>query len=67
MVSGIKDGKKVYITFCDDIGENKGGYYCQVYTDADFENEIDNFVIDAEEVATGLTDEIVASYLNSKW
>lgn len=67
MVSGIKDGKKVYITFCDDIGENKGGYYCQVYTDADFENEIDNFVIDAEEVATGLTDEIIASYLNSKW
>lgn len=67
MVSGIKDGKKVYISFCDDCDINKGGYYCQVYTDADFENEIDNFVIDAEDVASGLTDNRVKEYLNSKW
>ena len=67
MVKGIKNGKKVYISFCDDVGENKGGYYCQVYADSNCDNEIDNFVIGAEEVATGLTDEIVASYFNSKW
>ena len=26
-----KNGVKLYITFTDDCGENKGGYFCQVY------------------------------------
>lgn len=67
MVSGIKDGKKVYISFCDDCDINKGGYYCQVYDNEDMDNEIDNFVIQAEDVAAGLTDKMVKDYLNSKW
>lgn len=67
MVSGIKDGKKVYISFCEDCDINKGGYYCQVYDNEDMDNEIDNFVIQAEDVAVGLTDKMVEDYLNSKW
>lgn len=67
MVSGIKDGKKVYISFNDDCDINEGGYYCQVYDNEDMDNEIDNFVIEAEDVVAGLTDEMVEEYLNSKW
>ena len=67
MVKGIKNGKKVYISFCDDVGENKGGYYCQVYADSNCDNEIDNFVIQAEDVKAGLTDQRVTEYLNEKW
>ena len=40
-----KNGVKLYITFTDDCGENKGGYYCQVYLDENDTFEYDNFVI----------------------
>jgi hypothetical protein len=53
--------------FFDDCDINKGGYYCQVYDNEDMDNEIDNFVIQAEDVAAGLTDKMVEDYLNSKW
>lgn len=36
---------KVYIDCMKDCGENTGGYYCVVYSDKYFENEIDNFCI----------------------
>lgn len=50
MVSLIdRKGNKVFVTICDDCGENKGGYYCQVYTDEDFQNEIDNFCLHHED------------------
>ena len=37
-------------TLCDDCGENKGGYFCQVYLDEDEVFEYDNFVIHNEEL-----------------
>ena len=33
----------------NDYGENKGGYFCQVYTDENFQNEIDNFCLHHED------------------
>ena len=50
----INDRKKVYVSFCDDNGINKGGYFCQIYEDENLQYEIDNFVIHAEELR-GLT------------
>ncbi|MDR1502273.1 MAG: hypothetical protein LBT43_07450 [Prevotella sp.] len=37
------------VTFTDDCDENKGGYYCQVYSDADYNCEIDYFCIHPED------------------
>lgn len=44
-----RKGNKVFVTICDDCGENKGGYYCQVYTDDNCENEIDYFTLHHED------------------
>lgn len=43
-------GTQVWVSFCDDCGCNKGGFFCQVYADEDLQCELDYFVIDAEEV-----------------
>jgi hypothetical protein len=40
----------VFVSLCDDIGDNKGGYFCQVYDDEDMENEINYFVIHKEDL-----------------
>ena len=40
-----KNGVKLYITFTDDCGENKGGYFCVVYLDEDCSVEFDHFCI----------------------
>jgi hypothetical protein len=40
---------ELFITFCPDCGDNVGGFYCQVYSDDTYEEEIDNFVIPKEE------------------
>ena len=40
-----KNGVKLHISLTDDCGENKGGYFCQVYLDEDDMIEYDNFVI----------------------
>jgi hypothetical protein len=45
-----KNGVMLYITLCDDCGENKGGYYCEVSLDEDGVFEYDNFVIHNEEL-----------------
>lgn len=42
-------GTDIYISLCDDVGENKGGYYCEVYLNED-EDAIDNFVIHIEDI-----------------
>lgn len=44
-------GTKVNVSLCDDIGENRGGYYCEVYLEGmeDFD-PIDNFVIHADDL-----------------
>lgn len=44
-----KKYNKVFVTLTDDYGENKGGYFCQVYTDENFQNEIDNFCLHHED------------------
>ena len=40
-----KNGVQLYIKVTDECGEDKGGYYCQVYLDYDFNNEYDTFAI----------------------
>lgn len=40
----------LYFSMCDDIGENKGGFYVQVYKDEDYTIQIDDFVIPSEQV-----------------
>lgn len=40
-----KNGVTLFISVIDDCGENRGGYYCQVYLDENDEFEYDNFVI----------------------
>ena len=60
----LKDSsKKVFVSFSDDNGINKGGYYCQVYEDEMLKHEIDNFVIHKEElVGLSGTDKLHAAY-----
>ena len=57
-----KNGVKLYITFTDDCGENKGGYYCQVYLIEDFDDEYDNFVIHYDDNRT--IEECCEAYAN---
>ena len=39
-----------YISLTDDYGPNEGGYYCQVYQDQDYSEEIDDFCIHPDEL-----------------
>lgn len=41
--------ERVYISVTEDCGENEGGFYCQVYSDKDCENQIDDFCIHPED------------------
>ena len=59
-----KNGTKVYVSLCDDLGENKGGYYCEVYLDEDSDS-IDNFVIHADWLEDYTIEECVNAYINS--
>jgi hypothetical protein len=58
-------GTKVEVTFCDDCGDNKGGYYCQVYLANCDDDEIDNFVIDAEDLKDATEEELAIKYIKS--
>ena len=40
----------LYISATEDCCENEGGYYCQVYTDADYQYQIDEFCIHPDEL-----------------
>lgn len=58
-----------YITACEDVSPNEGGYYCQVYDDEDMNYEVDNFVVrngeDWEEMAKAHIDiELNKLFLN---
>ena len=57
-----KNGVKLYISLTDDCGENKGGYFCQVYLDEDYEFEYDNFVIHRDDNRT--IEECCIAYAN---
>ena len=39
-----------YISLTPDCGPNEGGYYCQVYQDQDYSEEIDDFCIHPDEL-----------------
>lgn len=39
----------VWISTCQDYGENEGGYFCQVYADEEMSKEIDYFCIHPED------------------
>jgi hypothetical protein len=60
----LKDSsKKVFVSFCEDNGINKGGYYCQVYDDEMLKHEIDHFVIRKEDlVGLSGTEKLHAAY-----
>ena len=45
-----KNGIALFISLCDDVEPNKGGYYCEVYLDEDGITEFDNFVIHKEDL-----------------
>ena len=45
-----KNGIALFISLCDDVEPNKGGYYCEVYLDEDCITEFDNFVIHKEDL-----------------
>lgn len=56
--------KGFYITYVEDICENTGGYFCQVYLDSNFDFEIDNFCIHKEDlISKGIEDSII-SYID---
>lgn len=41
----------IYVSITDDCGPNKGGYYCQVYSDINQECQVDDFCIHTEQLA----------------
>ena len=45
-----KNGVMLYISLCDDCGENTGGYYCEVSLNENGVFEFDNFVIHKEDL-----------------
>lgn len=45
-----KNGIALFISLCDDVEPNKGGYYCEVYLNEDGITEFDNFVIHKEDL-----------------
>lgn len=56
-------GTSVYVSYCEDVGDNKGGYYGEIFLDFGRNEEVslesvDNFVIHAEDIV-GLTGEML--------
>lgn len=45
-----KNGVSLFISLCDDVEPNEGGYYCEVYLDEDCNEDFDNFVIHKEDL-----------------
>ena len=59
-------GTKVEVTFCDDINENKGGYYCEIYLNGIDDDPFDNFVIHKEDLTNGVSKkELAKKYVSS--
>jgi len=48
-----KKGQRVYVTHIDDVEPNKGGYYCETYTNDDCGHKIDDFCIHIEDLPKG--------------
>ncbi|MCQ2739784.1 MAG: hypothetical protein MJ237_06110 [bacterium] len=56
LVVQVSPRRTKYVKFTDDTKPNVGGYFCQVYEDANGEFECDTFTIDKSEVRGGKTD-----------
>jgi hypothetical protein len=54
-------GTDVEVTFCDDVGENKGGYYCQIHLLYE-DDAIDDFVIHKDDLQGRATKESFAKH-----
>lgn len=48
-----KKGQRVYVTYISDVEPNKGGYYCETYTNDDFGQKIDDFCIHLDDLPSG--------------
>ena len=45
-----KAGQTIYITYIPDCEYNEGGYYCETYSDENFDNKIDDFCIHPDDI-----------------
>jgi hypothetical protein len=62
-----KKGQRVYVTYIEDCEPNKGGYYCETYTDDFCGHKIDDFCIhvgDCELTEKGIKEYIKNYYKN---
>lgn len=62
-----KDNIIVYVTTCDDCGDNVGGFYCEVYTDKALQNEIDNFTINKEWLSDSTVEQCIENYISEAY
>lgn len=53
-----------YVTFTHDIGVNVGGAFCEVYTDKELDNKIDDFVI-SNNTHPSLWEECAKGYIDN--
>lgn len=60
MIGKTKKGTEVWIDFCPDTEENKGGFYCRIYNNPDGSDFFDDFVIRAEELSEENIPELMA-------
>lgn len=66
ILSTTAKGTKVNVSLCNDIGENRGDYYCEVYLEGmeDFD-PIDNFVIHTDDLVNYCrVEDAVYEYIN---
>ena len=63
MVATDKLGQKVYVTYIPDCGDNEGGFYCETYSDRNFDHKIDDFCI--HEGDCELTEEGIKEYIKN--
>ena len=45
----LNNGRFIYVTQTSDVGENKGGLYCEVYLDPELDDWYDFFVVHPDE------------------
>ena len=40
-----KKGQTAYVSYVQDCGDNRDGFYCETYSDENGDNKIDDFVV----------------------
>lgn len=56
--------KGFYITHIEDCSENKGGYFCQVYTNSTLDYELDYFCIHKENLINSSLEQNIIEYID---